>query len=111
MIWEMGTRSQILDWQTFDELEPIGDIRGDHQAASIVAMLANIHRNTDKFPKPFPVAAFLLNFGGAPELAAELPKPRKKDWRELKAIAQSLATMYNEEERKKTLRMNRRKRG
>lgn len=111
MLREMGSRSQILDWQMFDELEPIGDIRGDYQAASIVGMLANLHRNTEKFPKAFANSLFLLPFGGAPEEATEAPKPKKKDWRQLKAIAQSLAAMYNEEERKKNLRMKRRQRG
>lgn len=34
-------------WQHFDALEPIGELRADYRAASIVQMIANVNRGKD----------------------------------------------------------------
>lgn len=94
MIREMGSRTQLLDWMAWNDIEPFGDLRRDYQAAQVVAALVNIYRNKAKFPEPFPTSMFLLSFG-QPDKG--IPKAKKKDWRELKAMAKVLAQMYNDE--------------
>jgi hypothetical protein len=100
MIKDMGSRSQILDWMAFDEVSPIGDVRGDYQVAQIIAHHVNSVRDRKRYPDPFPVAAFLLEFD---QKRREIPKaqPTKRDWRELKAIAKELAAGYNAKNDKK----------
>jgi hypothetical protein len=86
-------------------LEPIGAIRQEWGFASIVAALVNLRRNTEKYPKPFPISDFLVRWGEE-EVKAEPPKPQGKTWQQLKLIGQVLAASYNmmEEEKQKRRR-------
>jgi hypothetical protein len=90
----------------FDDIEPFTAIRDDLQFASIVSTLVNLRRNVEKFPEPFPLTDFLLLFGDKEErerqskLIAAIKKTdpkltKAKDWRELKAMGQFLAALYN----------------
>lgn len=82
---------QLLEWQSFDSVEPFGDKRGDWQAAQICATLANIWSK-----KKFAPNDFLLEFEERPSE----PKPRKS-WQELKRIGQQMVKLYNTPKRKK----------
>ena len=75
---------QLLEWRDFDLIEPFNDRRGDWQAASICAILANAFGK-----KRFKVSDFLLEFDAEPAGA----KPAKS-WQELKKIAQQMVKLY-----------------
>lgn len=38
------TAREFIEWQAFDRLEPVGEIRGDVRAGIIAAVIANAHR-------------------------------------------------------------------
>lgn len=89
------TWKKFVSWKAFDKIEPIGGVRQDYLAASIVSTLVNLRRNTDKYPEPFPLADFLLKWG-EPQVADQLPKPSTgKPWQQLKLMGQILAAAYN----------------
>lgn len=55
---------EFFEWQAFNELEPIGGVRGDYHAAQIVTALANLlGRDPKKQPTPYELKDFLLVFG------------------------------------------------
>jgi len=112
MIREMGSRTQLLEWVAYANNEPFGDRRRDYHAAQIVAMFANLRRNQKRYPNPLPVSDFLLTFDEVKEAAkaAKLPPPTKRDWREIKAIAEMCSIIYNvENERAERIAAKRKK--
>ena len=78
---------QLLEWEAFDQLEPIGGRRGDWQAASICSMLANIAIAKGRSRKRFQVKDFLLEFGNA----RPSPSGRRQTWQEQKMILMQIA--------------------
>ena len=92
MSWE-----QFVSWKAFDRIEPIGGKRLDYLFASMVSMMANLHRNTEKFPDPFPLSMFLLKWDETKKKleVVEAPKPKQKSWQELKAIGMFCAAAFN----------------
>ena len=85
------TYVQLVEWMAYAQLEPFGEERADYRAASIVAMLANLHRDTTRHPEPFALADFLLRFDGE----APTPKKPRQSWQQQKAIGKMLADLYN----------------
>ncbi len=89
----------LLAWHAYDQLEPIGGNRTDWAAAAIVSVLTNLNRNTKRFPQPFPVKDFLLDFGRELEQTSvrwALPEEKKaKASTDLLSIAKRVASMYN----------------
>jgi hypothetical protein len=61
MTWE-----QLLEWRTFEELEPFGEERDDFRAAQIVQALWNIARDPKTCPKGWPLTDFVLAIGDSP---------------------------------------------
>jgi hypothetical protein len=94
LLHELSWR-QFLAWKAYDELEPIGGLRGDWHAASICTMLANIAAAQSGSKKRFRVADFLLEFG--PE-RAPIETPRQT-WQEQKMIAMMCAAAANSKKR------------
>ena len=47
----------------YDLIDPIGERRGDLQAAMICTTLANIHRDPAQKSEPYQVEDFVLKFG------------------------------------------------
>lgn len=84
---------QFAEWIAYSQIERFDEVRADLRAASICAMLANIHRNTKKRAQPFNVSDFLLSFG------EETPK-RRQTWQEQKMIAQMIVAAYNGPDKK-----------
>lgn len=76
----------------YDELSPIGDVRGDWQAASIASILANIAAARGRSRKRFTVKDFLLEFGST----RERPEAPRKSWQEMKMIGQMCAMALTE---------------
>jgi streptomycin 6-kinase len=54
------TASQILEWQAYNELEPIGKGRDDYRTALLCSLIANIFK--DKNSKPAKLTDFLLQW-------------------------------------------------
>jgi hypothetical protein len=83
---------QFVEWMAYSQVERFDEVRADLRAASICAMLANIHRNPKKRATPFNVSDFLLDFEGTPK--------RRQTWQEQKMIAQMIVAAYNGPEKK-----------
>lgn len=87
---------QFLEWQMFDQLNPIGDLRRDWQAASICAVIANIAAAQGRSKKRFKVQDFLLEFG------EERERPeRRQTWQEQKMIIQMVHAAFNSPKKKR----------
>lgn len=54
---------ELVDWAAYYEIEPFGDWRADYRMAIQASLLANIHRNEEKQPRPFTPEDFMPQFG------------------------------------------------
>jgi len=88
---------KFLEWMAFDKLEPIGDKRGDWQAAVICSTLANIAVAKTRSRKRFKTKQFLLEFGPDKPLA----QGQQQSWQEMKMIAQMVAIAFTDRPKKK----------
>ena len=88
------TFKQFLELREYDRISPIGDRRGDWQAAAICALLANLAATRGHSRKRFKVKDFLLEFGD------EKIAPRQT-WQEQKMIAQMVAIALTEPDKKR----------
>jgi hypothetical protein len=94
------TWPQLEEWMEYDATCPIGDVRGDWQAASICAATANTLIAVHGGKKHFHVKDFLLEF-----VDEEVPKKvEAKSWQEMKLIAQMMVAASGSEERRKKRR-------
>lgn len=55
------TSSELTELIAYDEIEPIGALRGDYQAAKICEVMANIHARKENDP-PYHKDQFLMEF-------------------------------------------------
>jgi hypothetical protein len=85
---------QLLAWEAFDELEPIGGRRGDWQAASICSMLMNLAGKRAR------TSDCLLEFGEEREVPPA-PAPQRQTWQEQKMIGMMFAAASAKGGRKK----------
>jgi hypothetical protein len=78
----------------FAHFEPIGDRRGDWQAAMIAAQIANANRDTKKRPKPYKPDEFLLEW--------EMPgaAPQRQTWQEQLRTVEMLNAAFGGEDRR-----------
>lgn len=95
------TWPQLREWMDYDTLEPIGEQRGDWQAAAISAAIANVLIRVNRGTKVFKVSDFLLEFDEKEKAASEAQAPPKDDWKRLKFIAQMFCADSDARERKK----------
>lgn len=51
--------AELAEWVAFDRIDPIGDWRGDAQAAQVATQLANVHRGKRK---PYAIKDFLMTW-------------------------------------------------
>jgi hypothetical protein len=100
---------KFLSWKAFDEIEPIGGKRLDYLVASIVSTLVNLRRNVEKYPSPFPLGDFLLNWGVKSGGSVKPPPKPQKTWQQLKLMGQILAGMYNAAEDEHQRKLKRQK--
>lgn len=54
---------ELTEWQTYCEIDPFGDERGDVRMAILAAHIGNVHLGTKKNPTPFEPADFMPDFG------------------------------------------------
>jgi hypothetical protein len=95
----------LLEWQAYDRIEPIGAARDDWHAASICATMWNIAAAQAGMKKHFAPKDFLLEFGKTPEEAAQAA-PRQS-WQQQRLIGMMMAASAKAEE---ALKQRRRKR-
>lgn len=83
----------------FNKTYPIGLDRLDTLFASVVAAIYNTRRNVEKFPEPWPISDFILEWGkGKPKKKDDKTKPGltpARDWRDLKLIGQIYSAAFN----------------
>lgn len=77
------TARQLLEWQTFAELEPFGEDREDARFGSVVQVMANANRNPQKRPRPYTLEECTLSGG---DLAPGRGR-RRQSAEEMKAVA------------------------
>lgn len=65
MLERMSAR-EFTEWMMLEQIEPFGDRRGDVQAGTVAATIANVNRakKTDKIFTPFD---FMINWEPEPE--------------------------------------------
>lgn len=89
----------FLEWQAFDEINPIGLERFDYLFAGMISWMVNTRRNVEKHPQPFPLSTFLLEWGKRKPKDGDAPVGEivqtGKSWQELKKMGQGLAALYN----------------
>ena len=98
---------QFLAWQAYASVEPFGQDRADYRAASVVAAIYNVNRDTKKQRKPWPISDFKLQFGddeeGEVTKGETKPGPkRRQTWQEQKSILMAFAAAHIAKEQKKT---------
>lgn len=85
---------QLMEWEAFDEIDPIGGKRGDYHAASVAAVIMNAVAGAVGSRKRVRVEDMLLMFGeGRKEIKSE-----RKSWETMKSIGMMWAALVNEEE-------------
>lgn len=86
---------ELAEWMAFAQLEPIGDRRGDYQAAQVAQVIANVNRDTKKRKKPYPVEDFLLEWEDPEEPAKGQP------WKEQLRIVEMLNAAFGGRDERK----------
>jgi hypothetical protein len=75
------TARELLDWEVFNSVEPIGDVRGDVQAAIIAQQIVAV--NMRKGRRPPKLSKWM------PFLAQDQESPRSRILRNFKSYAHS----------------------
>lgn len=57
------TAKELLGWRAYAALEPFDETRQDYRIASIVQMLANVNRDTNRKTQPYTIDEMRLKFG------------------------------------------------
>lgn len=55
--------SQLAEWAALWMVDPQGEARADLRAGVIASVIANVHRDSKKRPRPFKASDFMLQFG------------------------------------------------
>lgn len=102
---------EFQEWRAFDLVHPIGDRRGDWQAAIICASIWNSTLAANRSRKRFKPSEFLLEFTEIPkddEIPASDTSTPATPWQHMKMIARMQVALANAEEKKKAGRRGRR---
>lgn len=94
---------RFLEWQEYDRISPIGDRRGDWQAASICSAIFNSMAIKAGSGKRFATKEFLLNFKMDEDAKVE-PTAPAPPWRKMKMIARLFTAQANADEARGTNR-------
>lgn len=105
---------EFRDWMAYDEIEPIGDIRGDLQVGQVCATIMNslmIRAGAYEEEKAMRAEHFLIDYDKLISSAAETArtnggKPVEK-WRHWKFLAKMSAAAANADEKKRLAREQR----
>lgn len=81
---------QLQKWAAYYAIEPFGERRADLRAASVVASVYNVNRDTKKRRKPWPISDFVLRFDEEERRQADKPK----DWKYLKMMGAAIAAPH-----------------
>lgn len=93
------TWEQLLEWMAFDRISPIGDRRGDWQAATVCAAVINSSAALKGLPPIVRVADMMLEFSDAETPApAAAKQPAGKNESEMKFIARMSTALANADE-------------
>lgn len=95
------TYKQFLELQEYDLISPIGDKRGDWQAASVCATAMNVALMRAGSRKRVRVKDFVLDFTSDPKEVKEEPQ---QTWQEMKFIARMFTAAANADAKKKRKR-------
>jgi hypothetical protein len=110
MLHELTWR-QLMRWMEYDRVEPLGDLRGDWQAASICSTIANMTMVAHRIETRFTPADWLLEFkeGGQTEgEPAPATAPVGKTWQEMKFISRMMVAAAKADEAAAARRKRRR---
>jgi hypothetical protein len=80
---------EFTEWMARDQIDPIGDLRSDLQAALVARTIAEVNRDPKRRDKPYKVEEFLLQFN------AEVQEEVEPTEEELMFKANLLAAMFN----------------
>jgi hypothetical protein len=81
--------AELIEWMAYDRLEPLGLGRVNLGLASLAAMTANIHRDTEKRPEPFDPEDFLPY-----HIAPPLPELRQPSVSEHQAMEARMKAFF-----------------
>ena len=95
MLSEISAK-QFTEWEAFDLINPIGNVRGDHQAALISATIANANRNPKRKNKPFENSDFMLKFVSSKEHSEF---KAKRSYEEMKENARAWTELINRKQK------------
>lgn len=56
--------SEFIDWLAFAQVEPLPEARADLRNAQLMALLANVNRDSSKHPTPYTAKDFLADWWG-----------------------------------------------
>lgn len=93
------TAKEFLGWEQYFQLAPFGDLRADYRSASIVAMIANVNRDSKRRPEPYTVEDFRLRFGSDRDTKPAIPQWQLVKSAMMHIMAQQNAMVEVEEER------------
>lgn len=79
---------ELTEWLAYDRISPIGQERGDVQAASVALTVANFNRTRKE---PYSLSDFLPHYG-------EKPEPQTQE--QISAALKQWAGMTNQKQRK-----------
>jgi len=80
-LWEIDELmplSELHEWMWFDGRSPIGDLRGDIQAGTIAAMVANV--NLKRGAKAYSATDFIPKYGPSKPQAPEDLEAKLMSW-------------------------------
>jgi hypothetical protein len=83
------TAQQLQEWMVFAELEPFDPEREDQLFASVVQVIANVHRGRNT--PAYKLEDARLFFGDAVRVRVQ-----KRDWRVMKMLAQTMTASAKE---------------
>jgi hypothetical protein len=99
MSWE-----EFQDWLAFDAIHPIGDRRGDWQAATVCASIWNAAFASRGSRKRFRPSTFLLDFTEEPKVETDADVTPATSWQHMQMVARMQVALANAEEQKKVKR-------
>lgn len=102
MLSEMSYED-FLGWRAFDKVSPVGDRRGDWQAASVCSAIFNSMAIKAGSNKRFATSDFLLEFKeDETPVSDEVASPQlPQDWQRMKMIARMFVKEANAAEKKR----------
>ena len=97
MLREMSY-TDFLAWQAYDRVEPIGDRRGDWQAASVCSAVCNTLAAQSGSKTRYTTKDFLLQFTDE-VVEAKKEVPAVPDWQRMKFTARMFVAQANAEKK------------